>query len=127
MEAVLAASMANRFTSVAAPSSGVSGTSITITDTIRNIGAVDAPASVVRFYLSVNLVLDASDVPLGGSRAVPVVSPNTSNTGSTTMTLPAGMVGNFYVLVVADGDQAVAESNEFNNLVARFIQIASGS
>ena len=115
------------FTSVAAPSSGVSGTSITITDTIRNFGAVDAPPSVVRFYLSVNLVLDASDVPLGGSRAVPVVAPNTSNTGSSTMTLPAGMVGNFYVLVVADGDQTVAESNEFNNVVARFIQIASGS
>jgi subtilase family serine protease len=115
------------FTSVAAPSSGVSGAPITITDTIRNIGAVEAPASTVRFYLSVNLVLDASDIQLGASRGVPVVAPNTSNTGSSTMTLPAGMVGNFYVLIVADGDQTVAESNEFNNVVARFIQIASGS
>lgn len=112
------------FLSVAAPSSGVAGSSITITDTIRNIGADNTPASVIRFYLSVNLVFDASDVELNGSRVVPVLAPNTSNTGSTTFTLPGGITGNYYIIIVADADQSVAESNESNNTVARFIQIA---
>jgi subtilase family serine protease len=115
------------FLSVAAPSSGVGGASITITDTIRNIGAENASGSVTRFYLSLNLVLDASDLELNGNRSVPVLAPNTSNTGSTTFTLPAGTSGNYYIIIVADGGQIVAESNESNNTVARFIQIAPGS
>jgi subtilase family serine protease len=115
------------FLSVAAPSSGVAGTTVTITDTIRNIGAESTPVSLIKFFLSVNLVLDASDVELNGTRSVPALVPNTSNTGSTTFTLPSGISGNYYIIIVADGGQTVAESNEFNNTVARFIQIAPGS
>ena len=115
------------FLSVAAPSSALSGSSITITDTLKNIGAADAPSTVIRYYLSVNLMLDSSDVQLDAVRGVPLLAPNISNTGSATVPLPAGTTGNFYVLVVADGAQSVAESNESNNVVARFIQIASGS
>ena len=108
-------------------SSALSGSSITITDTLKNIGAADAPSTVIRYYLSVNLMLDSSDVQLDAVRGVPLLAPNISNTGSATVPLPAGTTGNFYVLVVADGAQSVAESNESNNVVARFIQIASGS
>ena len=115
------------FLSVAAPSSATSGSSITITDTIRNIGASDAAATTIRFYLSVNLVLDSSDIPLDGARPVPLLAPNISNTGSTTVRLPSGTTGNFYVIIAADGDAVVAESNESNNVVARFIQISPGS
>jgi subtilase family serine protease len=115
------------FLSVAAPASGTAGSSVTITDTIRNIGAESTPVSVIRFYLSVNLVLDGSDVELNGVRAVPALAPNTSNTGSTTFTLPSGVSGNYYIIIVADGGQTVAESNEANNTVARFIQISPGS
>jgi subtilase family serine protease len=115
------------FLSVAAPSSGVAGGSVTVTDTIRNIGAESTPVSVIRFYLSMNFVLDASDVELNGVRIVPALAPNTSNTGSATFTLPSGVSGNHYILIVADGGQTVPESNESNNTVARFIQISPGS
>jgi subtilase family serine protease len=115
------------FASVAAPSSGVAGTAITITDTVRNIGAEDAGASRVKFYFSVNFMLDASDIELNGTRVVPVLGPNLSNTGSTTLTLPSGVSGNFYIIIVADGEQTVAESTESNNTVMRFIQISPGS
>ena len=115
------------FVSVAVPSSAVSGSSITITDTVRNIGAADVPATAVRYYLSVNLMLDSSDVPLNAIRSVPPLAPNTSNTGSAAVPLPAGTPGNYYILVVADGGQSVGESNESNNVVARFIQIVAGS
>jgi subtilase family serine protease len=115
------------FSSVAAPSAAVAGSTITITDTIRNIGAASAGTSRVRFYFSVNFMLDASDTELNGSRLVPVLGPNLSNTGPTTLTLPSGVSGNFYIIIVADGDQAVAESTEANNTVVRFIQISPGS
>jgi trimeric autotransporter adhesin len=115
------------FQTVASPSTAVGGSTITITDTIRNFGAENAASSRVRFYFSLNFNLDASDIELNGSRIVPVLAPNTSNTGSTTVTLPSGYSGNYYILVVGDGDQSVAESNEMNNIVVRFIQISPGS
>lgn len=115
------------FASVAAPSSAAAGSVITITDTIRNIGAEDAGPSRVRFYFSTNFALDASDIELNGSRLAPVLAPNMSNTGSTTLTLPGGVSGTFYIIIVADADQSVAESTESNNTVTRFIQISPGS
>lgn len=115
------------FSSVLAPGTAVAGSTVTITDTIRNAGAEIAASSIVRYYFSVNLVLDSSDIPLAGGRAVPTLAPNVSNTGSTTVTLPSGVSGNYYIIVVADGDLTVGESNESNNTIARFIQIAPGS
>jgi subtilase family serine protease len=111
--------------SLSVPSSGVAGASITITDTIRNIGAADAGASVVRYYLSTNAAFDASDQPLDEVRAVPALGPNVSHAGSASVPLPSGMSGSFYLIVVADGGQAVAESSETNNASARLIQIAN--
>ena len=115
------------FTIVSAPGTAVAGSTITITDTIRNMGADTSGPSVVRYYFSVNLILDAGDTPLGAGRQVPALAPNTSNTGSATMTLPGGVSGNYYIIVVADGDQTVPESQEANNTIARFIQISPGS
>lgn len=115
------------FLSVAAPSNAVSGTSITVTDTVRNIGASVAGASAVRYYLSTNFTFDASDVPLNAERAVPSIAPNGSHSGSASVPLPSGMTGSFYLIVVADGGGAVPESSELNNMVQRLIQIAPGS
>jgi subtilase family serine protease len=115
------------FLSVASPSSGVAGTSITITDTVRNFGLDEAAATVVRYYLSTNAALDAADIQLNAGRAVPALAPNASNTGSATVPLPSGTTGSFWIIVVADGDHTLAESSEFNNTIARLIQIAAGS
>ena len=111
------------FLSVAAPSSAVSGTSITVTDTVRNIGAATAGASAVRYYLSTNFTFDASDLPLNAERTVLSIAPNGSNTGSASVPLPSGISGSFYLIVVADGGGAVAESSELNNMVQRLIHI----
>jgi hypothetical protein len=54
--------------SVAAPSTAGAGLSISVSDTTRNAGAAEAAASVTRFYLSVDVAIDASDTLLG-SRA----------------------------------------------------------
>ena len=42
---------------------------------------------------------------------------------STAVPLPADRSGTFYLLIVADADQAVQEASEGNNLAARIIQL----
>ena len=66
---------------------------------------------------------DASDIQLNAVRNVPALATDATHPGSTSVPLPANQTGPFYLLVVADGDQSVAESNELNNVAVRFIQI----
>jgi subtilase family serine protease len=90
------------------------GASATLTDITRNQGA-PAPPTTTRFYLTADFVLDASDVALG-SRAVAALGGGGTSTGSTVVTIPAGVSpGHYYLLAVADGDGAVAEAVETNN------------
>ena len=109
-------------TTASAPSTATAGASIVVSDTVKNLGPNTAGASVTRLYLSLDIAFDASDIPLGG-RSVPELAESVSNTGSTTVTLPASTSGRYYVLVVADGTGTVAESIETNNVLPRFLMI----
>ncbi|HXW06250.1 MAG TPA: CARDB domain-containing protein, partial [Vicinamibacterales bacterium] len=108
--------------SLVAPSSVAAGSTMTITDTIRNIGLNVAGASVTRFYLSLNTVVDASDTFLG-ERAVGSIGVGATNTGSASVVVPAGLSGLYYLLAVADGANVVAESSETNNNGLRAISV----
>jgi subtilisin family serine protease/subtilase family serine protease len=100
---------------LSAPGTAVPGGPITVTDTTRNSGSVSMPQSETGFYLSLNTVLDPSDVFLG-SRAVPPLGPSASDAASTELVLPAGTVpGLYYVFGVADWNGAVSEGLESNN------------
>jgi subtilisin family serine protease len=106
------------------PSNGGNGTTITVTDTTKNNGAAAVAASTTRFFFSPNLTFDSSDTPLDGSRPVPALAAGLTSTGQTTLTLPTGLaVGSYFVIAVADGDNAVPESVETNNATARAIAI----
>ena len=111
------------FLTVSAPSAGVAGGSINVNATVRNGGGGLAAASNVRFYLSSDVTWDASDIQLNAVRNVPALATDATHPGSTSVPLPANQTGPFYLLVVADGDHSVAESNELNNVAVRFIQI----
>ncbi|HET7617873.1 MAG TPA: CARDB domain-containing protein [Vicinamibacterales bacterium] len=103
-------------TSVSAPASAGPGSTITVTDTTKDAGAGPAPASTTSFYLSTNSSLDAGDRPLG-SRGVPALAGGVSSTGSTSVTIPVDVTtGQYFVLAVADGINAIAESQEGNNV-----------
>ena len=54
---------------------------------------------------------------------MPAIAANGLNAGATSVRLPAGLTGRYYLLVAADGFAAVPESNELNNMVARSITI----
>ncbi len=101
--------------SVSAPSSAVAGSAIAVTYTVANAGAEAAGASFVKFYLSTDLQLDASDVDLGSSSEIPPLPAGASVTGTTTVVVPGGRSGTFYLLAIADGTGVIAEANEGNN------------
>jgi subtilase family serine protease len=103
-------------TTVTAPTTAGSGSTITVNDTTKNQGAGPSQASVTGFYLSTNTLLDAADASLG-TRPVPILASGASDSASTVVTVPPGTtVGNYYVLAKADPSLTVAESNETNNL-----------
>jgi subtilase family serine protease len=104
------------------------GATVLATDTVQNSGADPAGPSTTRFYLSPNLNLDASDVLLAASRAVPGIAAGASSTGSTAVTIPASTVpGVYYLFAVVDADGAVTEAQENNNNALRAIQVVAGS
>jgi subtilase family serine protease len=105
------------------PSTATPGSTVVMTDTTKNSGAGIAAASVTRFYLSTNVLFDASDILLTGERTVPALAANVTNTGTTNVVLPAGLTGVYYILAVADGPGTVAETNENNNAIAKGITI----
>ena len=108
---------------VQAPSSVAPGSIVSIADTTKNQGAGAAGASVTRFYLSANAMLDAADTLLDGSRTVPALAAGASSSGSTSVAFPANLpVGMYYVIAKADADAGVAEANETNNTASRVIQ-----
>jgi subtilase family serine protease len=111
--------------SATVPATAVAGQSLAIGDTIRNLGAADAPASVAHFYLSRDSVLDAGDRLLG-ARGVPAMAAGTLQSGTTTLTLPADTAaGGSFLLVKADGEGSIAESSETNNVVWRWFTVSA--
>jgi subtilisin family serine protease/subtilase family serine protease len=102
-------------TAMSAPATGKANTPIPVTDTTRNQGSAPVSESATGFYLSTGATFDASDVFLG-SRAVGSLGPSESSTAVTELLIPPGTAGTFYVLAVADWDNAVSESSETNNV-----------
>ena len=108
-----------------APSIVAAGATISVTDTVTNAGAAGAPATAATFYLSANSSLGAGDV-LIGSRAVPALAAGIASAGSADLTIPSTTPdGSYYVIAKADGNDAVLETSEANNIYARSIKIGS--
>jgi subtilase family serine protease len=109
--------------SLAAPTTAVAGAIIAVTDTTNNSGGGAAGAFNVRVYLSVDEVLSADDVEVGG-RLAPGVAANSTNSGSSSVTIPGGTAAGTYTLIgVTDADNAISELNETNNQKKRTITI----
>jgi subtilase family serine protease len=105
--------------SLTAPIRVAAGTSVDVTDTVRNRGVGPSTPTAVVYYLSTGLTLDGSAVRIG-TRPVPALDPAGTNTGTGTVTLPSGVgaAGFYYILAVADGESALAEPDETNNVTA---------
>ena len=107
-----------------APATGGAGLPITVNDTTKNQGGGPAEASTTYFYLSTNTTYGAGDVFLG-SRDAGILNPGATSAGQTPVTIPPGTApGNYYILAVADGPGAVAETNNANNTLAVLIRLS---
>ena len=102
----------------------ISGPKVDVSDTVANQGTLSVPSTVIKFYLSTNYTLEASDPVLPETRTVPALAPGTSHSGATSLTLPANLTpGAYFVIANADADAVVAETNEVNNIAYRSIYI----
>jgi subtilisin family serine protease/subtilase family serine protease len=100
---------------VTAPATAVAGSTFTVTETTKNQGDGDSDGSTTRFYLSANSTFDGTDKILG-TRTVAPVAGDASDTASTSLTLPADTTaGSYYVIALADAENAVVETFESNN------------
>ena len=101
------------------PTSKARGTSFTVTDTVRNIGAVSSTPSTTRYYLSLDTAKAAGDTLLTGSRAVPGLAAGATSSGTITVTIPSTTPVNTYLLLAcADDLNTVVETTETNNCKA---------
>ncbi len=111
-------------TALAAPPAAGAGEVIQVTDTTTNPGANASPASRTWFYLSTNLLVDASDAQIG-TRDVPALPAGGSHSATTALTIPgSATAGTYYLLAKADGPGQYVETSEINN--TRYALIAIG-
>ena len=109
--------------SVTLPAGVTAGSTVAVTDTVKNQGGGSSPASTVRLYLSANSTIDSGDTVLG-SRSVPSLAADASSSGQTTVMIPSGLaMGIYYVIAEADSTQAVGETQETNNTASRTFQV----
>src|SRR3569623_194034 len=118
---------------------------LTVTDTVNNVGTAAAGATVTRWFLSTDNVKDPSDVfirncvngnPTPG-RNVGTISAGGNSTGSASTSplcfrdatgLHPPASGTYYVIACADSTNAVGETVETNNCAAssNTVQVAGG-
>ena len=107
---------------IKAPASPARGSTVTITDTVRNQGTETAGPSTTHLYLSANKTIEADE--LLGSRSVGEIAPALTSTGGTSVTIPAGIpAGKYNIIARADAGEAVAEANEGNNNKFKAVKI----
>jgi subtilase family serine protease len=112
-------------TALTGPNSTAAGSTITGNETTMNQGGETTPASVTNFYLSLNATLDGGDV-LIGTRQILSLAANASNAGAVSLTIPASTVpGSYMIIAKADGDDALVEAAENNNIRFKTITITA--
>ncbi|MBI5344612.1 MAG: hypothetical protein HZB83_04640, partial [Deltaproteobacteria bacterium] len=100
---------------ISAPASVKTGTGISASNTVKNQGTGTSAASYVKFYLSTDAVITASDIYLG-QRYVGGLAGGASSAAANTFTVPETVApGTYYIGAIADATNTNLESDEGNN------------
>ena len=106
-------------TAVSTPGVSVAaGNSFTIDNTEKNQGTANMTVSsnTVKFYLSVDNMITSGDIPLTGTRSVPVLAAGESSNASTMVTVPTSVAAGIYFIgAIADATNMQPESNQAGN------------
>jgi len=103
--------------SITAPPSAFSGTSMTVNWTVTNNGegTTDAGMWDDTVYLSRDQVHDPSDIPVGYLHHIGALAQGGSYHAAVPISLPPGLSGPYYVIVSTDHNRAVLEKDYANN------------
>jgi subtilase family serine protease len=109
------------------PSTVVAGGKVSLSGwTVKNEGTAASGAFFNGFYLSNNQIISSSDTYLDGNSNVSLAAGAQHNWGSATLTIPAGTLpGNYYIGILVDRNNAVAELAETNNYVSSPITVTA--
>lgn len=119
---------------VSGPAESVRGATITVNDTVTNIGGLGSSHFYVGIYLSADAAITESDMLLE-YRYVPGLAPGASSEAATSVTIPSYTApGTYYIGAIADNfaiwecdewdcwdtgmSNRITESNEANNALA---------
>ncbi|WP_167291179.1 CARDB domain-containing protein [Hymenobacter busanensis] len=106
-------------------SATAAGGTVTCSAYFSNQGSALAPANSLRIYLSTNTTLDVNDVLLSNVPTA-AISPGFGQTYNTNVVIPNTTTpAGYYVLFVADAQNAVPESNEQNNLAYSVMNVTA--
>jgi hypothetical protein len=108
------------------PSAVAAGGNVTLSGwTVRNQGTGNSGPFSNGFYLSVDPVITAADIYITGNSNNSLTPGSQFSWGDSALTIPASVPPGFYYIgIIVDRTNAVAESNENNNYVSRSISIA---
>ncbi|MBI3618316.1 MAG: hypothetical protein HY210_08935 [Candidatus Omnitrophica bacterium] len=106
-------------TAISGPANGLTGATISVTDTVRNQGQGSITASfIVGYYLSPDAVITTADTRIG-LRSVTGLAANASKSGTVNVTIPSTLApGTYYVGAIADYTNVRLEQDENNNSLA---------
>ncbi len=109
------------------PNSVQAGNFIYTSLTLYNLGLGSANGATLRYLLSADNVYSANDIVLANEGAVNVTSGDHTSFYPQ-VTIPSTVAsGNYYLLMVADPGNTVAEANENNNTVYFPLTVTGGS
>ncbi|TAK36246.1 MAG: hypothetical protein EPO21_03325, partial [Chloroflexota bacterium] len=113
-------------TSFTPPSTGITGQTIALAWTVRNQGNGNAtPTWTDRVYLSTDNTLSSDDALVGSLPHSTALVPGDSYNATLSPKLPVVTAGSYYLILAADSDSRLSESNETNNSTAVAIQITA--
>lgn len=118
-----------RPTAVSGPSAALTGSTISVSDTVMNQGQGGSGSFVVKLYLSADATIDPPSDTYLGQRSVTSLAAGASSSVGSSVTIPIGTAaGTYYLGAIADSESQVAESDETNNRFAgNTIVIETGS
>jgi RHS repeat-associated protein len=99
----------------------VPGSSITLTDTLKNKGAAATGSGCrqIGYYLSVDAVITVADTLIGSRQHCGALAANASNNGTGNATVPVHFAtGTYYLGAIADYTATETEADENNNSLA---------
>ena len=99
------------------PTTGLPGSSATVSVTLRNQGSGTASASTTRLRINLSsATVSTSDLPILADVNVPAIAPNGTYVSNTVVTIPANRpAGTDYIWATADAFNVANQSNQSND------------